>query len=79
MPAGEEWSPRLAVYGDLGSVNAQSLARLELDASAGMYDAIIHVGKITVHFKIFFIVYFIESVNIYIDGNYFVHVLSLFR
>lgn len=45
MPSGEDWSPSLAVYGDLGSSNAQSLPRLTLDAAAGMYDAIIHVGK----------------------------------
>lgn len=44
MPEGEDWSPSLAVYGDLGSVNAQSLTRLEQDASRGMYDAILHVG-----------------------------------
>lgn len=44
MPAGQDWSPRLAVYGDLGNVNAQSLARLETEAYAGMYDAILHVG-----------------------------------
>ncbi|BFZ07359.1 hypothetical protein BsWGS_10399 [Bradybaena similaris] len=44
MPAGENWDPSLVVIGDLGSANAQSLPRLQLDAAAGMYDAIIHVG-----------------------------------
>lgn len=38
------WSPHLAIYGDLGSVNAQSLARLQEEVQAGVYDAILHVG-----------------------------------
>ncbi|PAA79726.1 hypothetical protein BOX15_Mlig013175g4 [Macrostomum lignano] len=38
------FSPRLAMFGDMGMVNAQSLPRLMQDASAGMYDAILHVG-----------------------------------
>ncbi|XP_005095902.1 acid phosphatase type 7 isoform X2 [Aplysia californica] len=44
MPEGQDWSPRLAVFGDMGATNAQSLPRLELDAAKGMYDAVIHVG-----------------------------------
>ncbi|BFZ07401.1 hypothetical protein BsWGS_10440 [Bradybaena similaris] len=44
MPAGQDWSPRLAVYGDMGNVNARSLTRLEKEAYAGMYDAVLHVG-----------------------------------
>ncbi|BFZ07356.1 hypothetical protein BsWGS_10395 [Bradybaena similaris] len=44
MPAGENWDPSLVVIGDLGSANAQSLPRLQVDAALGMYDAIIHVG-----------------------------------
>ncbi|CAG5135736.1 unnamed protein product [Candidula unifasciata] len=43
-PSGDNWSPRLAIFGDLGNENPQSLARLEMDAAAGMYDAILHVG-----------------------------------
>ncbi|XP_032588765.1 acid phosphatase type 7 isoform X2 [Drosophila mojavensis] len=43
-PAGEDWSPSLAIYGDMGNENAQSLARLQQDSQLGMYDAIIHVG-----------------------------------
>lgn len=43
-PAGEKWSPSLALFGDMGVVNAQSLTRLYTDAAAGMYDAILHVG-----------------------------------
>ncbi|XP_005101479.2 acid phosphatase type 7 [Aplysia californica] len=44
MRAGQNWSPRLAIYGDMGNVNARSLPRLEADAFAGMYDAVLHVG-----------------------------------
>ncbi|EDV91977.1 GH24658 [Drosophila grimshawi] len=38
------WSPTLAIYGDMGNENAQSLARLQQETQLGMYDAIIHVG-----------------------------------
>lgn len=40
----ENWSPTLAIYGDLGNENAQSLPRLQEETQLGMYDAIIHVG-----------------------------------
>ena len=39
-----EWSPRIALFGDMGSVNAQSLGRLQREAQMGMYDLIFHVG-----------------------------------
>ena len=45
MKAGQDWSPRLAIYGDMGNVNSRSLARIQLEADKGMYDAVIHVGK----------------------------------
>lgn len=38
------WSPHIAIYGDLGNENAQSIPRLQQDTERGMYDAIIHVG-----------------------------------
>ncbi|XP_076463658.1 acid phosphatase type 7-like isoform X2 [Babylonia areolata] len=38
------WSPRFALYGDLGNKNAQSLPRLQLEAEQGMYDAVLHIG-----------------------------------
>lgn len=38
------WTPNLAIFGDLGNENAQSLPRLQREAQRGMYDAIIHVG-----------------------------------
>lgn len=44
MKSGSKWSPRFALYGDLGNKNAQSLPRLQLEAMSGMYDAILHVG-----------------------------------
>ncbi|XP_055678798.1 acid phosphatase type 7 [Lutzomyia longipalpis] len=43
-PNGENWSPRLVLFGDMGNENAQSLARLQDDTQRKMYDAIIHVG-----------------------------------
>ncbi|XP_068159680.1 acid phosphatase type 7 isoform X3 [Drosophila tropicalis] len=43
-PLGENWSPSLAIFGDMGNENAQSLGRLQQDTEKGMYDAIIHVG-----------------------------------
>ncbi|KAH8251963.1 hypothetical protein KR026_000124 [Drosophila bipectinata] len=42
--ASADWSPSLAIYGDMGNENAQSLARLQEETQRGMYDAIIHVG-----------------------------------
>ncbi|XP_054727487.1 acid phosphatase type 7 isoform X3 [Anastrepha obliqua] len=44
VPTGDDWSPTVALYGDMGNENAQSLARLQQDTQSGMYDAIIHVG-----------------------------------
>ena len=38
--------PRLAIYGDLGVDNAQSLSKLQKEVQGGMYDAILHVGKV---------------------------------
>uniref|UniRef100_D3TQW3 Purple acid phosphatase n=1 Tax=Glossina morsitans morsitans TaxID=37546 RepID=D3TQW3_GLOMM len=50
VPQGSEWSPRLAIYGDMGNENAQSMARLQKDAQQGMYDAIIHIGDFAYDF-----------------------------
>uniref|UniRef100_A0AAQ4NQ99 Purple acid phosphatase n=1 Tax=Gasterosteus aculeatus aculeatus TaxID=481459 RepID=A0AAQ4NQ99_GASAC len=38
------FSPRFALYGDLGNENPQSLARLQKETQLGMYDAILHIG-----------------------------------
>ncbi|XP_032582199.1 acid phosphatase type 7 isoform X3 [Drosophila sechellia] len=39
-----DWSPSLAIYGDMGVVNAASLPALQRETQSGQYDAIIHVG-----------------------------------
>lgn len=44
MPEGSDWSPSIALFGDMGNENAQSLARLQQETQNGMYDTIIHVG-----------------------------------
>uniref|UniRef100_U5ERP5 Purple acid phosphatase n=1 Tax=Corethrella appendiculata TaxID=1370023 RepID=U5ERP5_9DIPT len=44
IPEGANWSPSVAIFGDMGNENAQSLARLQEDTQRHMYDAIIHVG-----------------------------------
>ncbi|KAM8833994.1 acid phosphatase type 7 isoform 1-T1 [Synchiropus picturatus] len=38
------FSPRFALYGDLGNENPQSLARLQKESQLGMYDVILHIG-----------------------------------
>jgi hypothetical protein len=38
------WSPRLAVYGDMGNKNARSLPYLQIEAGNGNFDMILHVG-----------------------------------
>lgn len=43
---GPDWSPRFAIYGDMGNANAQSLPRLQRETQADEYDMIIHVGDI---------------------------------
>ena len=45
MRDGPDWSPSIALYGDFGFSNHQSLQRLFIDKAKGMYDAILHVGK----------------------------------
>lgn len=44
MKEGSKWSPRFAIYGDLGNVNGQSIPRLQQEVSRGAFDAILHVG-----------------------------------
>ncbi|KAL5008590.1 hypothetical protein ScPMuIL_014171 [Solemya velum] len=44
MPEGVKWSPRFAIYGDMGNSNPQSLTRLQEETQRGAFDAIIHVG-----------------------------------
>ncbi|XP_073980741.1 acid phosphatase type 7-like [Rhodnius prolixus] len=47
----ESWSPHLAVYGDLGNVNARSLPRLQEETQRHVYDAIIHAGDLAYDMK----------------------------
>lgn len=44
MQEGVHWSPRFALFGDMGNENPQSLARLQKDTQVNMYDAILHIG-----------------------------------
>lgn len=39
------WSPTLAIYGDLGLKNAQSLPLLTEQVGQRMYDTVYHIGK----------------------------------
>ena len=41
---GKDWSPRFAVYGDLGNVNGRSIPRLQQEVQRNHFDAILHVG-----------------------------------
>ncbi|XP_034051439.1 acid phosphatase type 7 isoform X2 [Thalassophryne amazonica] len=40
------FSPRFALYGDMGNENPQSLSRLQKETQLGMYDVILHIGDI---------------------------------
>ena len=42
---GADWSPVIAVFGDLGNDNGKSIPRLQQDSQDGLFDAILHVGK----------------------------------
>ena len=44
MRADSQWSPRFAVFGDMGNANAQSLPRLQEETILDYYDAFLHVG-----------------------------------
>lgn len=46
MKDGTDWSPHIALYGDFGFSNHQSLQRLMIDHSSHMYDAVFHVGDL---------------------------------
>jgi len=40
----DDWSPRFAVYGDMGNKNGRSLGYLQQETQRGHFDAILHVG-----------------------------------
>ena len=50
LKSGVNWSPRLAIFGDLGSVNAKSLSYLQEETQNGNFDAILHVGELILEF-----------------------------
>ena len=43
LMSGESWSPRIAMYGDMGT-DGQSLPFLKAEALKGNFDVILHVG-----------------------------------
>ncbi|XP_071079387.1 acid phosphatase type 7-like isoform X2 [Haliotis cracherodii] len=50
MKGGSDWSPQLAVFGDLGNENPRALPYLQEEAEAGHFDAIMHVGDFAYDF-----------------------------
>lgn len=44
FPAGDDWIPSIAIYGDLGNKEALSLPYLQKEAQNGVYDAVLHIG-----------------------------------
>jgi len=44
MTSGVNWSPKFALFGDMGNDNAQSLPYLQEETQRGTYDAILHIG-----------------------------------
>jgi len=43
-PHGRDWSPSIALFGDMGTENAASLPYLQREAGEGRFHAVIHVG-----------------------------------
>ncbi|XP_077997692.1 acid phosphatase type 7-like [Glandiceps talaboti] len=50
MKDGTDWSPRFAIFGDMGNVNAQSVPALQEETQKGHFDAILHVGDFAYDF-----------------------------
>ena len=68
----ENWSPRLAFFGDMGNVNAQSVSRLQKDVQKKMYDVILHVGDIAYDLdSVSLINHFYENLYLYKDNGRF--------
>lgn len=57
---GNDWLPKLAIYGDLGFEDNWSLPYLKEDVKNDLYDAIFHVGDIA---------YDLDAVNIVFSVN----------
>lgn len=45
LPAGDDYSFRVCVYGDLGYKNGMSLPTLQKAAQRGDFDLVLHIGK----------------------------------
>ncbi|KAG8539095.1 hypothetical protein GDO81_021458 [Engystomops pustulosus] len=72
---GSSWGPRLAVYGDMGNDNAQSLSRLQKETQMEMYDAILHVAdfaydmdEVCVLFTLHIHYYYISWARLLVSG-----------
>lgn len=50
----------MAVFGDLGSVNAKSLSYLQEETQMGHFDGILHVGEFN-FYLVYFIVLFLDA------------------
>ena len=61
MHTDPDYVVRMAVYGDMGKDNAQSLPRLQEETQLGHFDLILHVGKFSEHTidKYFFLFYYL--------------------
>lgn len=46
LKGGVNWSPTIAIYGDMGNFNGKSIPRLQQEVSRSSFDAIIHVGDL---------------------------------
>ena len=44
LPSGNNWLPSLAIYGDLGLQNKQSLPFMKKDVHKNIYNVIFHIG-----------------------------------
>src|ERR1700741_4209913 len=64
MKNGSDWSPRFAVFGDLGNENPQSIPRLQEEVQRGMYDSILHIGIVRKPKPVFVILFTIFSFEV---------------
>ena len=46
QPASEQWTPRVAVFGDMGLTNARALEFLLADPFADRIDSVLHIGEV---------------------------------
>jgi acid phosphatase type 7 len=62
MKIGSNWSPRLALFGDLGNANSQSLPFLQEETINNHFDAILHVGDFAYNMDTVIQVYFLIQI-----------------